>query len=216
MFAAPYPHVESTDILSSPSILSFSPGFRSLYDASLLSPSILPILHRFNALAANTHLPSFPPPPAPSRPYDDFITACPPLASPTTTLSKLLACALMLYCTTSRPIARISTYLFTTPRHVLTISLPIYEEQSWEERQALIWCWMVAVDAWRTPDSEKRGSDHELRKEGCDLLRKMRRRFPTTAEQWPTVETVCKRFLWAERLSQWWAVRWATMNHLAE
>ena len=110
--------------------------------------------------------------------------------------------------------ARISTYLFTTPRHVLTIALPMYEEQSWEEREAVIWCWMVALDAWRTHDSGKRDGDDELHKEGQDLLRKMRGRFPKTTEHWQSLEMACKKFFWTDILSEWWQTRWERIIEL--
>lgn len=103
------------------------------------------------------------------RKYNDFIEACPFLATPDTSkipLEKYICLALLLYCSNTFTTARSSAALYASSRMELTRLLwrDDYSSLAQPEIECLFWVCVVCVDSWRqnTPRSTLLPTGQEL------------------------------------------------------
>lgn len=128
-----------------------------------------------------------------TRKYNDFLEACPSLGE-REGLERMICLALMVYCALCTN--RIPTSVFNAPRMVLFNTLQHCEEQSWAERECILWMYMVTIDAWRDQGPEVK------------LLEELKLRYPATVRHWALVEKILRKFFWTSELSHYWKKHW--------
>ncbi|KIW67939.1 hypothetical protein PV04_03918 [Phialophora macrospora] len=137
------------------------------------------------------------------RRYHDIMQACPSLAAPpdAPTLEKLVVMALILYCSATFCIRRLPSRHSTLTVLSATKALsktPMPASKA--EMKALIWVYMVVIDAWRS-----RGG--HLRSPGLDLVRLFKAQFPDL-EDWADIEDVLQKFFWTEDMGRFVGASW--------
>jgi hypothetical protein len=130
------------------------------------------------------------------RRYHDIMQACPSLAAPpdTPTLEKLVVMALILYCSAAFCNLRLPSRHSMLTVVSATKALPkLTMPTSKAEMKALIWVYMVVIDAWRSRAGH-------MRSPGLDLIRLFKAQFPDL-EDWADIEDVLQHFFWTEDMS---------------
>lgn len=147
-------------------------GFQSLIMKGKISVELIEVLGRMTE-ATESGVDSITPEPghhSKHRKYNDFIEACPFLATSDAskvTLEKDICLALLLYCSNKFTTARSSAALYASSRMELTRLLQQNDHSSLPqpELECLFWVCVVCVDSWR-----QNGPESALLLKGAALL----------------------------------------------
>lgn len=189
-------------------VVSLPPGFAAIARQSTLGLDVLRILSRMTLfLRSQVTRPS----PgteqdsaAEGQDYPDILDVCSCLhASPLTehSLEKNICLAIILFsCDTHSQrgsTSKLTPYRGT--RQELTRSLPLTRDRNTEERNCLIWVWMIALGSWKM--------DRDLGHGSLSLTQRFFDRFEES-RSWNVVETAMRQFFWYEPLADEWQSTW--------
>ncbi|EXJ78739.1 hypothetical protein A1O1_09141 [Capronia coronata CBS 617.96] len=208
-----YPHFPFQDNVLS-MIATLPPGFAAIARRGSLGIDVLQVLSRVSRFMRSQASPSglaTEKDPIPGdQDYPDIFDACSCLQSAAATehsLEKNICLAIILYSFNMDSQGDSHTKLasYRGSRQELTRSLPFTRGWTPEERQCLIWIWMIVITSWRT--------DHALSGEGLWLSHSFFSKIED-ARSWESVETAMRQFFWSEPLSEVWKTSWReAFNH---
>ena len=190
-------------------INTIPPGFRAVAFQNTLGVDVLQILSRVSkyveSKSSGYASVTEGSPVVEGQEYPDIFDACSCLhSSPSTehSLEKNLCLAVILlsfnvYSPAIKGLDNLAPYRGS--RQELTRSLPASEFKTPEERNCLIWIWMVVVESWYV--------DGALAREGLLLSVAFFNKFDE-AGSWDRIEMVMRQFFWDEQLARVWRQCW--------
>jgi hypothetical protein len=174
-------------------------GFRELALQRKVALDVLEILSRTaeasrlsmrstNTRATSTDLSQLP---QKQERFHDFWEACTCLGAPDDpytgqpNFEKLFVLAVLMYCMHAFSSIRTITAVYGGSRAKLTGDIRRRCAQNKEEKECLLWVWMVLVDSWR-------GADERLLPVGVELLKELKGRWGV----WKEVQRAMGKFFW--------------------